>query len=318
MGKSVPESVKEVLAPYKGISEKLGISAEAFKKVASDLLKTAGESLVVAGGLQTRTEDSLQLQVAVNYLNSMLGNEGQTISAAGGNPNLRAGYGSLIELIAKMQKGSVKTLIIYRSNPLYAVATDFGFAKALKNVETVIYVGDKMDETASFAHWVAVDNHALEIWNDSEFSKGVYALHQPLIRSMYDTRSFQLSLMTWAYLANQGPKRLTTYETFYDYLRAFWKEEMAPKLAKSQDFETFWNDLLQTGFVGKVDFAATARNFKTEAFTSIKNKNTEGKLELALYPTVQMGDGTLANVAWLQELPDAVTKIVWDNYASIS
>src|SRR3989344_1512884 len=318
MGKSVPESVKEVLAPYKGISEKLGISAEAFKKVASDLLKTAGESLVVAGGLQTRTEDSLQLQVAVNYLNSMLGNEGQTISAAGGNPNLRAGYGSLIELIAKMQKGSVKTLIIYRSNPLYAVATNFGFAKALKNVETVIYVGDKMDETASFAHWVAVDNHALETWNDSEFSKGVYALHQPLIRSMYDTRSFQLSLMTWAYLANQGPKRLTTYETFYDYLRAFWKEEMAPKLARGQDFEDFWNDLLQKGVHGDVSTSVAARSFKTEAMSAIRKKTATTGYELALYSKVQIGDGTLANNGWLQEIPDPVTKIVWDNYASVS
>ncbi|AGH95727.1 TAT-variant-translocated molybdopterin oxidoreductase [Pseudobdellovibrio exovorus] len=312
------EALKAALAPFKTAAADLKISEENFKKVAADLIKNAGESLVVAGGIQTRTEDSLNLQVAVNFLNTILGNEGKTVLAKKANNRLKASYDSLIDLVKKMNAGSVKTLIIYRSNPLYALSKDVGFAEALKNVPTVVYAGDTMDETAQFSHYVATDNHALETWGDVEFSSGVYSIQQPLIRTMYDTRSFQLSLMTWAYLANQGPKRLVTYETYYDYLRAFWKEEMAPKLAKGRDFETFWSDLLQSGVVGEAESSASARSFRTEAFTAIKKKNTGSELELALYPTVQIGDGTLANVAWLQELPDPVTKIVWDNYASVS
>ena len=316
LGKSASDSAKSMSAPYKDIAAKLGISAEAFKKVAEDLVKNAGESLVVTGGLQTRTEDSTSVQVAVNYLNSLLGNEGKTIQTAG-NPHIKASYDGLMALIKKMNAGSVKTLIIYRSNPIYSLAADFGFAEALKKVTTVIYAGDKMDETAVNAHFVATDNHALETWSDSEFSKGVFALHQPLIRTMYDTRSFQLSLMTWAFMANMGPKRLTTYETFYDYLRAFYKEEMAPKLSRGGDFEDFWNDLLQKGVHGEVGTSG-ARSFKGDAVSSLKKKTATTGYELALYTKVQMGDGSLANVGWMQELPDPVTKIVWDNYASIS
>lgn len=310
------EAVKTAVAPFADAATELKISADAFKKIAADLWKHAGESLVVAGGLATRTEDSLQLQIAVNFLNSLLGNEGKTVLAKG-HSRLKASYEGLSNLIDKMQKGAVKTLIIHRVNPMYALTKDFGFEEALKKVNTVIYVGDKMNETALKSHLIATDNHSLETWNDSEFSDGIYSIHQPLIRTMYDTRSFQLSLMTWAYMANQGPKRLTTYETFYDYLRAFWKEEMLPKLAKGKDFETFWNELLQKGVVGEAAHSA-ARSFKTEAFSQIKKKTTGSALELALYPTVQLGDGTLANVAWLQELPDPVTKIVWDNYACLS
>lgn len=310
--------VKAALAPFKNAAEVLKISPDVFKKIADELYKNSGESLVVAGGIQTKTANALNLQIAVNFLNTILKNEGKTVLAKKANNRLKASYDSLLDLVKKMKAGSVKTLIIYRSNPLYALSQDAGFAEALKKVDTVIYAGDKMDETAQSSHLIATDNHALETWNDAEFAEGLYSIHQPLIRTMYDTRSFQLTLMTWAYLANKGPKRLTTYETFYDYLRAFWKEEMSPKLAKGQDFETFWNSLLQTGFAGKADSAVTARNFKIEAFTGIKNKGAESKLELALYPTVQMGDGTLANIAWLQELPDVVTKIVWDNYASVS
>ncbi len=313
------DSVKTGLAPFANAATQMKISEVSFKKVAQDLVTNAGESLVVAGGLQTRTEDSLALQIAVNYLNSLLGNEGKTVSAKSGNANLKASYDSIVGLVAKMNAGQVKTLIIYRSNPLYALSKDLDFESALKKVNTVIYAGDKMDETAVKSHLIAVDNHALETWGDAEFAQDLYSVHQPLIRTMYDTRSFQLSLMTWAFMANKGPKRLITYETFYDYLRAFWKEEMAPKLAKGKDFETFWNELLQKGVHGELSTSSSARNFKAEAFNQVKRKlATENGFELALYPTVQIGDGTLANVGWLQELPDPVTKIVWDNYACVS
>lgn len=302
---------------FKGAYEKMGISAQGFKKVAQDLKANAGKSLVVTGGLQTRTADSQALQIAVNYLNNLLGNEGKTVQAQAGNQNLTASYDSMIDLIAKMNSGAVKTLIIYRSNPAYSLAKSFGFIEALAKVPTVVYIGDKMDETASVSHFVATDNHALETWNDAEFAEGVYAIHQPLIRTMYDTRSFQLSLMTWGFMAKVGPSRLQDYETYFDYLRAFWKSDMMAKVGKGQDFNEFWNHLLQKGYIGEVK-SGSARGFNAGALGQIKKKTTAADLELALYATSHVGDGTLGNIAWIHELPDPVTKIVWDNYASVS
>ena len=308
------ESVKATAAKFKDAAEKIGVTADKFKKVAADLV--SGSSVVVAGGLQAKTKQSLQLQVAVNLLNSLLGNDGKTVLAKSGSARQKASYSALLDLVKKMNAGAVKTLIIYKSNPLYTLTADAGFAEAIKKVDTVIYAGETMDETAQVAHFVATDNNALETWGDAEFANGLYSVHQPLIRTMYDTRSFQLSLMTWAYLANKGPKRLTTYETFYDYLRAFWKEEMAPKLAGGKDFETFWNEVLQNGVVGKVA-ASSSRSFKLDAVSKIQREESTG-YELALYSKVQIADGALANYGWLQELPDPVTKIVWDNYACVS
>lgn len=304
-------------SPYSGIAEKLGLSSAAFKKVAADLVANKGESLVVAGGIQTRTQDSMALQIAVNHLNSILGNEGQTVVAAAGNKNATASVEQIKNLIKKMNDGAVKTLIIYRSNPIYSLSADFGFTEAIKKVETVVYSGDKMDETAINAHYVASDNHALETWGDSEFATGLYGIHQPLIRTMYDTRSFQLSLMTWAFMAKVGPKRIQEFETFYDYVRNFWKAEMASKFLNGRDFDSFWNDFLQDGFVGEVA-TGSARSFKGDISSLKKSAKSDAPFELALYPTVNIGDGTLANLGWLQELPDPVTKIVWDNYASVS
>ena len=315
------QQLDAVLALIDGVAdkkidvEKLGFNSEVFAKLVSELKDNKGSTIVVAGGISTRTVDSQNLQIAVNYLNHLLGNDGKTISA---KSESRASYSSMNNLIKAMNAGSVQTLIIHRQNPFYALSESFGFVEALKKVAMVIYIGDTMDETARFAHYVATDNHALETWSDSEFSKGVYGIHQPLIRTMYDTRSFQLSLMTWAFMAKVGPERIQKYETFYDYLKAFIKSDILPKYGKGQDFESFWNNLLQKGFVGEVTYSTSSRSFKSDSFSQIKKQSESHKLELVLYAKTHIGAGNLANVGWLQELPDPVTKIVWDNYASVS
>ncbi|MGZ3805147.1 MAG: TAT-variant-translocated molybdopterin oxidoreductase [Pseudobdellovibrionaceae bacterium] len=312
------EKFKDSLVSYANTAQKLGIEPALFTKVATDLWENKGQSLVVAGGIQTLTSRSSELQIAVNFLNSLLENEGKTIEGKNGNPGLKASYSELEKLIKDMNSGKVKTLIIHRVNPVYSLPKEAGFVEALKNVEMVVYTGDRIDEMGEHATYIAPDNHPLENWGDAEFAKDIFAIQQPAIRPMYDTRSFQLSLMTWAYLANVGPKRLITFETYYDYLRNFWKEEILPKAAKGKAFEDFWTELLQNGFVGELERSSSPRAFKAEAFSTIKPASNNTGFELVLYPTVQLGDGSSANNSWQQELPDPVTKIVWDNYVCVS
>lgn len=311
-------TVKSALTSYGNSAQKLGVEPSLFAKVASDLWENKGASLVVAGGIQTATTRSLELQIAVNLLNSVLENEGKTVDGRNGNPGIKSSYADLVSLVKDMNAGKVKTLIIHRVNPIYALPTELGFLEALRKVELVIYTGDRIDETGNWAHLLAPDNHPLENWGDAEFAKDVYAIQQPTIRPMYDTRSFQLSLMTWAYLAKVGPSRIQSFETYYDYLRNFWKEEVQPKFAKGQSFEDFWGQVLQVGFVGDTDKNSSPRTFRTEALSLVKPASATEGYELVLYPKVQIGDGSMANISWLQEQPDPITKIVWDNYVMVS
>ncbi|HWU44379.1 MAG TPA: TAT-variant-translocated molybdopterin oxidoreductase, partial [Bdellovibrio sp.] len=310
--------VKSALAPFADVAKSLNIEPELFAKIAADLWANKGESLVVAGGLTTMTEKSKELQIAVNLLNSALENDGKTIDSKGGNSILRGSYENMAQLIKDMNDGKVKTLIIYRVNPAFALPAEMGFADAVKKVKMVLYSGDRVDETGVHADYLVPDNHFLESWNDLELANGVYTVCQPAIRPMYDTRSFQLSLMNWAFIAKQGPARLRDYETFYDYLRVFWKSDIHPKVGKGLSFDDFWQEVLQKGHVGEIARSTSARSFKTDSFAAIKPGKKSDGLELALYSTSQLGDGSLANVPWLHELPDPVTKVTWDNYASIS
>lgn len=40
--------------------------------------------------------------------------------------------------------------------------------------------------------------------------------------------------------------------------------------------------------------------------------------EACIYESIAMGNGNLSNIPWLQELPDPITKITWDNYIMIN
>ncbi len=311
-------AVKTALEPYAGASAKLSISKEAWQKLVDDLIHFKGKSLVVAGGLQTRTEWSHEVQVAANFLNAALGNDGATVDAKIPLTSVRASNKEFLGLIEDLNAGKVKTVIIHKTNPAYS-AINSGFTAALKKAEMVFYTGDRMDETGKQADYLIPDNHAMEAWGDSESYKDVISLQQPTIRPMYDTRSVQLSLMTWAFMAETGPKRLTTPETFYDYLRNYWKDDVHPKFGKGKAFEDFWEEALQNGAIGvaNLEKGSSERNFKVEALSAIKPVKAQG-MELVLHPTSMFMDGTLSNVSWLNELPDPVTKVVWDNYASLS
>jgi molybdopterin-containing oxidoreductase family iron-sulfur binding subunit len=308
--------VKSALSGFANAAQDLSIEPALFSKIAEDLWANRGKSLVVAGGLPTLTAQTKDLQLAVNFLNSVLENDGVTVDGKNGVPGLEASYEGIAQLKTDLEAGKVKTLIIHNTNPFYSLPESFGFKEAMKKADMVLYTGDRMDETGGFADYLIPDNHPYENWGDAEIGKGVYSIHQPTIRPMYDTRSFQFTLMTWGYLAKKGPKTFQTAESFYDYLREFWKNSVHPKVGKGKMFEAFWEEILQKGYAGELPGTSSARSFRGD-LSGIKPVKASG-YELVLYPSVALGDGTSANISWLQELPDPITKICWDNYVSLS
>ncbi|MEY4616880.1 MAG: molybdopterin oxidoreductase, iron-sulfur binding subunit [Pseudomonadota bacterium] len=310
-GLSMNPALKQTLAAYANASELLGLKdPQAISKVAQSLMKAKGESLVVAGGTAAQTEDAVLLQIAVNALNSALGNDGFTVVYGQAQVALNGSTEELMGLMAAMNEGKVNTLIIHGVNPVYFLGD--AFKKALEKVETVVYTGSHMDETAIRADFVAVDHHNVEGWGDSEAVAGVYSIQQPTIRPMYDTRSVLLGFAKWS----GSSSSLAKVETDFEAVRMVWKEKIINSGEKG--FEDLWYDVLQKGTVGALRSQRDAvRTAKVDALVGIKPEAKSG-FELVLYPTVQLGQGELANIGWLQELPDVVTKIVWDNYASIS
>jgi len=298
------ESVGRVLAQFSKNRADLGFSVS---EVADGLLENKGKSLVLAGGPQAETENAVALYIATNFLNAVLGNDGETIEPAAGGAHVVSTKG-VEDLVSALNGKEISTLIIHGSNPLYSLPQGSKLAEALKNAEMLVYTGDRNDETGRLCDYLACDHHPLENWGDVQALDGELSIQQPTIQPLHNTRAFQDSLMSWMRIVGKGTAGNSP--SWYEFLRTSWKS----RIGASEDE---WIQLLQDGVV-KAGRGTTGRSFAVSALSRVKPEARKAGFELALYSTVGIGDGSLANVPWLQEFPDPVTKIVWDNYACFS
>ncbi|MBS1961593.1 MAG: Fe-S-cluster-containing hydrogenase [Bdellovibrionales bacterium] len=301
-----------------------GVEAAKIKEAAEALVAAgSGKSIVAAGGLSSKTEDSIGLQVVANYLNSTLGNEGVTVD---GNGQAWTKVGDRAEKVAKlisdMNAGAVDALVVVDANPVYSLPVSLGFAAAMSKVPLVIAIGDRADETGSLAHFVLPNHHFLENWGDAQPRGGVVSLQQPTLAPIHSTRAYQDTLLAWAKKGGLKVKGLAatiaaseSAGTWHDYLKANWKETYG----KSGNFETFWEDSLRDGVIKSAPKATSARSFKVPSLAKVPPfKPATSGFVLATYAKTSMGDGNHANNPWLQELPDPVTTATWDNYLNMS
>jgi len=279
-------------------------SANAFDKaadsVAKELWAAKGKALVVSGSNDPNE------QVLVNAINNMLGSYGNTISLDSAC-NLRSSNdGAVAELMQAMNAGQVGAVIFWNSNPVYSMPS---MADAIAKVGTKISLSDRNDETASKCDYVCPDHHYLESWGDVEPYTNRYSLMQPTIRPLFSTRQAAESLLKWAGVQ---------VADYYTYVRANWEANIYPKQTGMTSFEAFWTKSLQDGVFTAAIPAATAVTFAGNVSDAAsKLMKPSAGTDVMLYEKTGIGNGNQGNNPWLQELPDPISKVCWDNYFAI-
>lgn len=319
-----------VLAAIKGYSSESvaaqighGLTAEKIKEVAETLWQSRGKALVVAGGGASKNAGSLATQVAVNLLNSALEAEGSTIDGSVTQAH-SGGAADLSKLVSEMNSGSVDVLIIHRSNPAYASAGDSGFAQALKKVPLVLTTSALVDETSVLVDYVAPDHHYLENWGDAHGRSDVLSLQQPTVAPLHQTRAFQDTLLTWIKGAGgkapRAAKVIAANGSWYEYLKAYWQDTVFPKYGKALgSFTSFWETTLEKGVLVIGKSGGGRRDFRTASLKAVPGfSEAPSETQLVLYPKISMGDGRSANNPWLQEMPDPISTVTWDNYLNMA
>ena len=309
------------------------LKREKVKEIAEKLWNARGKGLIVGHG-------SLALQVVINLLNSNLENEGKTIDGTSDVSSANDSLKQLGTLISEMEAGQVDLLVIEGVNPVYFLPNGSAFASAMKKVKTVVSISDRIDETSDFADVVFAKNHYLENWGDSHPKASIYSLQQPTISPIHDTKNLEDLIISWT--RSSGIKAtglLAQFATqpkasFYDYLKENWKQTIFSSHGKGQTFIDFWETTLQKGVLEVSLSSPKERSFNVSSLriaqTAVaklkglslahakKGPAIEGSgVALALYPKVSLGDGRSANNPWLQEMPDPITTITWDNYLNI-
>ena len=319
--KRVPLKVSElplaVIALHDHIAQRAGATAvggasaevtEAMAKAANELWAARGNSLVLAGA------NHEGVQVLVNSINSMLGNYGRTIDLENPTRFWQGSDAAMAQLVKDMNAGSVGAVIIAGVNPAYSLPNAAEFKTGLAKVGLSVSCSGYADETASLCSWTCPDNHYLESWNDLMPKAGRYALAQPTISPLFSTRQWQESLLRWT----------GSYASYYSFIREVWQANMASHGGALTAFADTWNKAVHDGVYepGMMPMGAAPAAFAGDpaaaaASAKLAGSGT-GEFELSLYTTEAIGDGQHANNPWLQEMPDPLAKITWDNYACMS
>ncbi len=263
--------------------------------IAKDLLANRGKSVVVCGPRQPAG-----VHAVVHQINQALGNVGPVVTYLNRTSEQQMSHLDAIKSLAgDMAGGRVNTLVVLSYNPAYTVPADLDFAANLKKVANVVYLAPEEDETAALAKWQIPAAMYLEAWGDSQAPDGTATIHQPTIQPLYNGKTAAELVAT-----------ITGYKDkkAYDIVRNYWMPLLKDEKA--------WRKALHDGVVPNTTSAAAASpNFAAWASTPA----TSGSgMEVVFVPSWSSYDGRFNNNAWLQEAPDPVTKLTWDNAALVS
>jgi MoCo/4Fe-4S cofactor protein with predicted Tat translocation signal len=279
------------------------VKREWIVECAKDLAAHKGASIILAGHRQPPAVHAL-----ADLLNSTLQNSGKTILYQD-RPEPPAG--TLAELARALQTGQVDTLLILGSNPVYTAPVDLAWAETQRKAKTVVRLSYYEDETFAVSDWHLPAAHYLESWGDARTSDGTVVPIQPLIEPLFG------GLTDLELLARVGG--LDTVRP-YDIV-----QETFRTLAAGDDFEAVWRKFLHDGFLaGSANPLAGALDFSAENMAAVLNEAaaaetpTKDSLEVVFHRDAKLDDGRYNNNGWLQELPDPITKVTWDDVILIS
>lgn len=275
------------------------------KLAAKELLQNKGKGLVVCGSNDVST------QILVNAINAAIGSYGTTIDLDNASHLYAGNDAEFNGLVAEMSRGEVGAVLFLNSNPAYDAANAKAFTDALAKVPAKISFSDRADETATLCDVIAINHNYLESWGDANAYEGYYSIVQPTINPVFNSRQAEESLLTWA----DAPVK-----DYYQFVRSNWEAKVLPAAGLK------WNEVLEKGVVTLAAKTPAAYGFTlsldavaTSISTSSKALAKGGdQLELQVYENVPMRDGKNANNAFLQELPDPVSKVTWDNFVALA
>ncbi len=301
-----PSELPEVA---KAIAKALGVSGanstytnKWVDVMAKDLLEHKGKSLVVAGDNQPPIVHAL-----AHAINDTLGNVGQTVTYTDSfSPNTdKTQIESLKELVKDIDGGAVKMLVILGGNPVYNTPTDLRLTKErMDKVQLRLHLSNSVDETGELCHWNVNGKHFLEMWSDARAFDGTVSMIQPLVQPLYDGKSAHEIVQLFA-KENFEKKEI-------DIIKDYWKTN---GLAD----EKAWRKAIHHGFIENSALPAKAVKANPAFLSSATSTPTgSGSIEISILPDPCVYDGRYTNNGWLQELPNPLSKITWENVALVS
>jgi MoCo/4Fe-4S cofactor protein with predicted Tat translocation signal len=265
-------------------------------KAISSLKASRNESLVVCGS------NNEAEQLLTNAINNQLKAYGTTIDLSNDVKLYQSNDKEANQLFDAITAGKGPDVLInLGANPVYTAPNGDKLRKGLAGLKMYVSTARYADESSSVASFIVPDHHLLESWNDFMPKASHYAVAQPTIRPLGDTYSALESMLVWAGSAVRNGKDSTVaYETI----------KVSASTLGFLDFA-----MLTHNSCGAVNapFSALAYKAASSAATT-----KSGEWEVVFYQKTAIRDGAMSSNPWLQELPDPISKVTWDNYITMN
>ncbi len=283
-------------------SQRTGVSVEAITGMAEAFGRADG-AVALAGG-----DDDL-LHTAAYVLNAVTGNVGRTmIFLDGAPPESVTVPDDVAAAMTAMRDGKIDVLIIAGSNPIFTMSPVLRAAESLQKVPFVVWCGGVPDETSLMSNLLLPVHHPLESWRDTFPRAGVRGLGQPVMQPVFTSRPLGDVLLAAAKGAGASNLPGATAE---EVVKAEWMA-MAPQTGA----EDFWTKVRREGGLF-ADAKPAAVKLNTGSLHTPAPSAASTELTFVTFPHIFLYDGDGANKPWLQEIPEPVAQIVWDNWAEI-
>jgi molybdopterin-containing oxidoreductase family iron-sulfur binding subunit len=267
------------------------------REIARDLQEAGEQGVVLAGESQPPEVHALAMAI-----NQRLGGIGTTVTLFNPGTSPTASQDeALADLVGAMRNDQVDALFMVGVNPVYDAPAELGFEEALANVQDTVHCGLRRNETARASRWHVPRTHYLESWGDGRAYDGTLSVIQPLIRPLYEDAHSEIEVLN---LLATGVDA-----SDYDLVREQWRSRLR------RNFEERWRQVLHDGYLEDSQFG---RASVQRARAPTVSAPADDGLEVVFRRDPKLLDGRFSNNAWMQELPDPVTKIVWDNVAVMS
>jgi MoCo/4Fe-4S cofactor protein with predicted Tat translocation signal len=304
LAKKVAESTNDraltgVVSEFKDIGAQF---ADAWlTECANDLVARKGRSLVLLGNRFPAWVHSVVL--AMNNAIDAFGSTLEALSAP------RVKTENLGALVADAKSHLLKKLFILGGNPVYTAPADLDWSGVQRSIPEVVRLGYHFDETSAVANWHVPEAHFLESWGDQRAVDGTYLPIQPMILPLFGGLSQIDILSKLAALPNGVQAVRDTFKSF----------------TNESDFEAAWTKFLRNGYAEETLYGGAKVEFNTNALPELlkgagplPGPVTPSSIEVVFPADYKVYDGRYTNNAWLQELPDPITKLTWDNTVLLS
>jgi len=261
------------------------------KELVADLIKNKSKSLVTVG--RNQSEDIHALAYSINYA---LNNVGNTVEIYNIDSDLVPNSNDIDGLTAS-------TVMMIGTNPVYSASKNSNINSLIENAEHSIQLSSHVDETTEFVEWHVNQSHFLEEWNDTQSIDGSIGVTQPQILPLFNG----ISNIELIGLLVKGES-----VKGYDLVQETWKKYL------SSNFKSDWDKTLHDGIFSKNIKASQNLKVNGLVINNEQTKKASNDIVLELKPSASAYDGSFANNGWMQELPNPISKITWDNAACMS